>query len=195
MTAGTLSRRQSLAQSLTIAATASVAGAALIAALAPLAGEEGALRATVAILTAGVGLHSLYSYGRRTGCATLALLTLLVSGGAAAAGVPLAGYVLLHAALLWLVRAVRCYSGPLPALADLGLTVGGVALGAWAAVRSGSPLLALWCFFLPQALTALLPASFLGDARTRFSELADEDPFDRAHRAAESALSRLPAAR
>ena len=66
-------------------------------------------------------------------------------------GLPLAGYVLVHLGLVWLVRSLYYYSGLLPALADLGSALLGAAFAVWAAQRSDSAWLALWCFFLVQA--------------------------------------------
>ncbi len=72
---------------------------------------------------------------------------------------PLAGYVLVHLGLVWLVRSLYYYSGLLPALADLGVTALGAAFAVWAAQRSESAWLVLWCFFLVQAFHVLIPAS------------------------------------
>ena len=83
------------------------------------------------------------------------------------AGLPLVGYVLVHVGLVWLVRSLYYYSGVLPALADLGLSVLGAAFAVWAAQRSGTAWLALWCFFLAQAFFVLIPASLSGRARER----------------------------
>ena len=62
-------------------------------------------------------------------------------------------------AAVWLVRSLYYYSGLLPALADLGVTALGAAFAVWAAQRSDSAWLALWCFFLVQAFHVLIPAS------------------------------------
>ena len=74
------------------------------------------------------------------------------------AALPLAAYVLVHVGLVWLVRSLYYYSGVLPALADLGLSVLGAAFAVWAAQRSGTAWLAFWCFFLAQAFFVLIPA-------------------------------------
>jgi len=79
----------------------------------------------------------------------------------------------------------------LPALADLGVSLLGAAFAAWAAQRSGSAWLALWCFFLVQAFHTLIP-----QALAQRGEVANgtEDAFARAHRTAESAVRRLSGA-
>jgi len=66
---------------------------------------------------------------------------------------PLVAYVLVHVGLAWLVRSLYYYSGVLPALADLGVSVLGTVFAVWAANRSGSAWLAFWSFFLVQAST------------------------------------------
>ncbi len=97
--------------------------------------------------------------GERVGRLTTIACWLVVAGGAWLFGLPLVGYVLLHIGLAWLVRSLYHYSGLLPALADFGLSVLGAAFAVWAAQRSGSAWLALWCFFLVQAFHALIPAT------------------------------------
>ena len=76
-----------------------------------------------------------------------------------------------------------------PRCADLGLSALGAAFAAWAAQRSGSAWLALWCFFLVQAFHVCIPAH-RWRARQRASTPTD-DAFSRAHRAAEAAVRRL----
>jgi hypothetical protein len=81
----------------------------------------------------------------------------------------------------------------LPALLDLGLSALGLAFAVWAASRSGSPLLALWCFFLVQALHVCVPAVLA--EKTAAPANDEEQAFNRAHRAAEAAVRRMSAAR
>jgi hypothetical protein len=104
-------------------------------------------------------------------------------------GLPFVAYVLVHIGLVWLVRSLYYYSGLLPALADFGLTLLGAAFAAWAAQRSGSAWLALWCFFLVQAFHVLIPATL--SERHNAAGAATDDAFAHAQRAAESAVRRL----
>jgi hypothetical protein len=100
--------------------------------------------------------------------------------------------VLVHVGLIWLVRSLYFYSGVLPALADLGLSVLGAAFAVWAAQRSGSAMLAFWCFFLVQAFHVLLPTAIA----ERGQPADDADlKFNRAHTAAEGAIRRLSTGR
>ena len=95
-------------------------------------------------------------------------------------------------ALIWLVRSLYCYSGVLPALADLGLGLLGAAFAVWAAQRSGGAWLAFWCFFLVQAFHVLIPPAV--GAGTDDGSAAADDAFARAQRAADAAVRRLSAA-
>ncbi len=181
--------RPSFAEGVAVALAAALGGGALFAALAPWLGAAPALR----LLAAGLGLaYVLYLLGRgerRAGRPT----TLALWAAAALLlwllplGLPL--YLLAHLGLVWLVRSLHFHAGPLAALADLAL--GGLALAAalWAAERTGSVALALWCLFLVQALFVAIPArpggapaAAAGDGGRRF---------ERAERSAHAALRRL----
>jgi hypothetical protein len=168
---------------------ASACGAALLAALSPWLGGAGALRAVIALLGFAYTLYVIARSGERVGRITTVACWLAVASGAWLIGLPLAGYVLLHVGLVWLVRSLYYYSGLLPALADLGLSLFGAAFATWAAQRSGSAWLALWCFFLVQAFHVLIPASLTQRGKAALD--AADDPFARAHRAAEAAVRRL----
>jgi hypothetical protein len=172
-----------------VAFVASACGAALLAALSPWLGGAGALRAVIALLGFAYTLYVIARSGERVGRITTVACWLIVASGAWLIGLPLVGYVLLHVGLVWLVRSLYYYSGILPALGDLGLSLLGAAFAAWAAQRSGSAWLALWCFFLVQAFHVLLPASLTQRGKAALD--AADDPFARAHRAAEAAVRRL----
>jgi hypothetical protein len=96
-----------------------------------------------------------------------------------------------HVGIVWIVRSLYHYSGLLPAVLDLGVSLLGVAFASWAAQRSGSAGLAFWCFFLVQAFHVLIPPTLTERGRI---ENAADDAFGRAQRAAESALRRLSSA-
>jgi hypothetical protein len=171
----------------------SVAGAAVLTALAPWLGAATSLRAVIALLGFAYVLYVIGRSGERVGRITTVVSWVVVASIAWLAGLPLVAYVLLHIGLVWLVRSLYHYSGLLPALADLGVSLLGAAFAAWAAQRSGSAWLALWCFFLVQAFHALIPPAL---ARRGDTNAADdtEDAFSRAHRTAESAVRRLSGA-
>ncbi len=185
--------RPSLAGGIAVALALSVSGAAVFAALGALVGAGTALRAVIALMGFAYVLYLVATSRERIGRISTVALWLLAAAGAWLVPVPLAGYVLIHAGLLWLVRSLYFASGLMTALAELGVTALGVAFGVWAASRSGSAWLAFWCFFLVQAFHALVPG--IPGRRADLPEDTGEQAFARAHRAAEAALQRLSAIR
>jgi hypothetical protein len=183
----------SFGQSIGVGLILSSSGAALLAVLGPFLGYGGALRVVIAMLGLAYVLYLVGKSGERVGRVTTIAAWTLAAFVTWFAGLPLVAYVLVHVGLVWLARSLYYYSGLLPALADLGLSVLGAAFAVWAAQHSGSAWLAFWCFFLVQAFFVLIPASLSG----RVSEPANEadQAFNRAHRAAEAAVRRLSTAR
>lgn len=104
---------------------------------------------------------------------------------------PLALYLLAHVGLIWLIRSLYFYSSILSALADLALNALSLAATVWAATQSGSVFLSIWCFFLVQALFVAIPSRMGRRPSPHRRPPDDEDPFERAHRAAQAALRRL----
>ena len=177
----------SLGVGLVAALILSVCGAALLGALAPWLGLGLALRAVIALLGFAYVIHAIGRSGERVGRITTIVCWLAIASAAWLVELPLVAYVLVHLGLVWLVRSLYYYSGLLPALADLGLTLLGAAFAVWAAQRADSAWLAFWCFFLVQAFHVSIPASLTRGN----SHDAPDDAFARAHRAAEAAMRRL----
>jgi hypothetical protein len=182
----------SLGAGLAAAFVLSACGAALLAALTPWLGAASAARAVIGMLALGYVLYIIGRSGERVGRITTLVCWLAIASGLWLAGLPFAGYVLAHLVLGWLVRSLYYYSGLLPALADLALTGLGAAFAAWAAQRSDSAWLVLWCFFLVQAFHVLIPASLT--ERAADARGAADDAFARAQRAAEAAVRRMSSA-
>jgi hypothetical protein len=171
---------------------ASIAGSVAYTALAALGGG-GALRLVVTGLALG---YVLYLLGRSP--ARVGRVTALATWGAAAvlvwlAAPPLALFLLLHLAALWLLRSLFFHGSLFAAVTDLGLSLLALAAGVWAVAHTGSLLLGIWCFFLVQALFVVIPASLARPAGPARQET--EDPFEHAHRAAEAAVRRLASTR
>lgn len=183
----------SLALGLGVGLALSLAGAALLAVVSPLFGAAFAARLTVALLGLAYALYVLGKSGERVGRLTTIALWTIAAAGAWLTGLPFVAYVLVHVGLVWLVRSLYFYSGVLSALADLGLSVLGIAFAAWAAHRSGSAMLAFWCFFLAQAFHVLIPTALAERGKEHSAE--DDLAFNRAHQAAEAAIRRLSATR
>jgi hypothetical protein len=182
-------RKPSLGAGLGAALVLSACGAALLAALTPVLGQATALRAVIAMLGLAYVLYAVGRSGERVGRVTTIVGWVAIASAAWLTGLGLGGYLLVHLGCVWLVRSLYYYSGLLPALADLGVTALGAAFAAWAALRSESAWLVLWCFFFVQAFHVLIPASLM--PRGNAAAAAADDAFARAHRAAEAAVRRL----
>ena len=102
---------------------------------------------------------------------------------------PLLGWLLVQAAAIWILRCWACHGSFSAALIDGVLGLFAVAAGVVVIRATHSAFLALWSFFLIQALFVFIPASLR--AAPRNCEPDNEDRFSQAQRSAESALQRL----
>lgn len=100
---------------------------------------------------------------------------------------PLTLWLLAATGGFWLLRSLLRYQSLLPAALDATLSACALGAAVIAAQRTHSLFLALWCYFLAQALIALLPRGTTVVAAAG-SELPD---FDSSYRNAEAALRRL----
>lgn len=100
-------------------------------------------------------------------------------------------YIIIHLGMIWLVRSLYFYNSVLSSLLDLGLSGISLAVAVWTWSISHSLFLSFWCFFLVQALFIHIPRQ-TGKTDNRLSAGADsDDPFERAHHAAELAVRKL----
>ena len=164
---------------------------ATIAALTPFVGFAVVLRLLIPLLCLGYVMYLLGRSNERVG-----RVSTLVSWVAVALltwwfAPPLPLYLLIHVAAIWLVRSLYFYSGVLPVIADLGLGLAGIAAAAWAIGLSGSVFLAVWCFFLVQALFVAIPASMKSIGKSTRLRTCDNQEFDKARRQADRALNAL----
>jgi hypothetical protein len=147
------------------------------------------------LLIAGLGLaYLVYLLSRspeRIGRITAAAGWLLVAGVLWFAHPPLLLYVCVHLGVLWLIRSLYFYSSALSALADMGLNSLALAAAVTAITRTGSVWLAIWCFFLVQALFVVIPKSLTRRPTAARAVHAEEDRFQQAYRAAERAVRHL----
>ncbi len=184
-------KRPGFLQGVGVALLAALLGEVLFVALSPLLGSVTALYLVIASASFFYILYLLRHSGIRLGRITTLLAWLSITVATAWAGPPLMLYVLIHVAMIWLVRSLYFYSSLLPALADLGLNAVAVAAVVWATVQSGSLLLALWCFFLLQAMFVAIPRNMNKSSSQARGEEAEPDRFAQAHRTAQSALRKL----
>jgi hypothetical protein len=185
-------KRPAFLEGVLVAVIASAAGAILFSIAATLVAGDMALRLVVAAVSLAYILYLLRRSQQRIGRIVCIAAWLAVAGGVWFAHPSLVIYIGAHIGLIWLLRSLYFYSSVLPALADLGLNALSVAAAAWAVTHSGSVGLSLWCFFLVQALFALIPTQIKGSIRSGQPHTVHvDDKFQRAHRAAETALRKL----
>ena len=106
-------------------------------------------------------------------------------------GPPLILYIIVHVSAVWLIRSLYFYSSILPALMDLGLNLLSTAVAFWAISHSGSLFLAIWCFFLMQALFVLIPPVVGHQRNHGNAAYRGTDNFEQARRRAETAIRAL----
>ena len=154
-------------------------------------GTRDALRLTIALLTLVYIGYLLRKSPERTGRVVTMSAAVLVAAGSLWAIQPIGWFLLTHIVLSWLVRSLYHLPGPLAAVLDLGLHLLATAAGLWAFIHADSPFLAIWSFFLTQALFVVIPAAERGRRRQREPGQPPADAFDVAHRHAEAAVRTL----
>ena len=174
-----------------VAALLALLGSVAVTVLTPIV----AFSALYSLLIPALGLaYVLYILTRtteRVGRATTVALWAVMSLTVWLVEPPFGLYLMAHVGALWLIRSLYFYSSALSALVDLGLNVVSVATAYWAAVHSGSVFLAIWCFFLVQALFVAIPASLHRQSRHRPGTHPNTENFERARLRAEAAIRQL----
>lgn len=181
-------KRPAFLEGVAVAVLAALLGGGLHAVFAVMFSPGAAARLLVAALNLGYILylltHSSGRVGRITALASWSVLA--IAAWWLAPSLPV--YALLHLAALWLVRSLYFQGGILAGLLDGGLCGLGLGAALAALIQTGSIVLAIWCFFLTQALFTAIPAGWPG--KTVPDRLID-DRFEQAHRSAEAALRRI----
>jgi hypothetical protein len=100
--------------------------------------------------------------------------------------------VLVAVALIWGIRAYTYGRSPVAWLLHGGLCLLGLGAALWAYAHSGSIVLAVWSFFLLQALFVCVPPRLAQQpVEEGVTGGQEADGFARAHQAAQKALDRL----
>lgn len=175
-------------QGVLAAALLALLGALVFHSLTPLIGPSAALHSCILGLGAAYLGLLMQQHRLRVGRVIAALAWMLASAALIVIGPALWVWLLVQTVAIWLLRSVACYERLGYALVDAAICV--VALGAAiaAARHSGSLALALWCYFLLQALSAAIPARA---SRPVAAATAGDTPFDSALHSAEAALRRM----
>ena len=122
----------------------------------------------------------------------LASAVILLGAGIASPSAVVLGALVLG--LIWLVRSVLFYAGILPALWDAALCAVSAVCAVGVAMATHRLWLAVWVFFLLQALFVYIPKLFTrgqDGSRESAEATSQSEAFTRAHRAAEEALQAM----
>jgi len=174
-----------------VALALSVVGAIGFHAMAALIGSSLTLRLVVATLGLVYAVLLMRSVHARSGRLLAIAAWLALDIALFVFQPPLLLWLLAQTFAIWLLRCWCCYGSVVAAFADGALCLFALAAAMVSASHSHSVFLALWSFFLVQALFVLIPETLR--PRTAAASPDDEDRFDQAHRSAEAALRRLTA--
>ena len=184
-------KRPSFLEGVMVGATASIAGSALFATLTWLLFPANVLELIVTFISFAYIVYLLARSPEKTGRIVVLTAWSIIATLAWILSLPLPLFVLVHVALLWLIRSLYFYSSILSALIDLGLVGFGSSVAIWAGVYTGSLFLSIWCFFLIQALFVVIPTRMTRQSSIQHFHSEHEDAFECAHRSAEAALRKL----
>ena len=182
-------KRPTFFQGVLVAALFALAGSAFVAAFVPFLGSVTVARLVVPGLALAYLLYLLPRSGHRAGRVTTFALWSVMAIASWLFVPSFAFYLLIHAGALWLIRSLYFYSGVLPALIDIGLNGLSVVAGLSTLHRTGSVFLAIWTFFLVQALFVAIPTAIRGTTASATATL--DNGFERSRRQAELALKQL----
>ena len=181
-------KRPTFLEGVVFALVASFAGSVLLTALATLAPSGWLLRLLIAGIAFAYVVYLLTRSRERVGRITAIAAWFAVAAAAWFLQPPLLVYVLLHVALIWLIRSLYFHGSALSALADFGLNGLSIAAAVWTLAHTGSVFIGIWCFFLLQACFVAIPPHVSGKSSRMHPQ---DDRFEHAHRAAEAAVRNL----
>jgi hypothetical protein len=177
-----------------VALALSLLAGATFAGLSHLVDPTTALRLVVALLGGSYVCWLVSRSGARIGRVTSVVGWSAVAVALQFSPIALPLYLLVHVALIWLIRSLYFHTSVLPALLDLALSSLGLAAAVWAAEQSNSVFLASWCFFLVQSFFVVIPRTLRDRSKQPACQPDDiNQPFQRAQRTAEAALRRISA--
>jgi hypothetical protein len=182
-------RSPSVAQGIGVAVVCALGGGAVFAALTLLVAPNLATRLLTTLLGGGYVLYLLACSGQRTG--RIVAVVAWCGGATAAAWLidSLALFLILHVAMIWLLRCLYFHDTIVAVLTDLALSALALAAATWTASSTASMVLSIWCLFLVQALFVVLPTTRAASTATADDSTRSE--FERARRSAQAALRRL----
>ena len=184
-------KRPDFFEGVVVGIIASIAGSVLFATLTWIMFPANVLELIVTAISFAYIVYLLARSHEKTGRIVVLTGWSIVATLAWALSLPLTLFVLVHVALLWLIRSLYFYSSILSALLDLGLTGFSLAAAIWAGAHTSSIFLSIWCFFLVQALFVAIPTRMNRRSSSHHTTPERENTFECAHRSAEAALRKL----
>jgi RES domain-containing protein len=145
----------------------------------------------ISILALGYLIYLLKRSNERTGRVVMVALWLIATLACLLLDTSLLGFLLVQAALIWVVRSLYVHASVLPALLDLGLVAIALVASAWAILQTDSVITAIWCFFLTQSLFVLIPGFASTHDNASCFNPVEADRFQSAHRVALDAVRKL----
>lgn len=188
-------KRPTFLEGVAVALVASVSASVGYALLTSTFGADHVLRLLIAALACGYLLYLFSRSHARSGRVTTLTAWTIAAAVLWFLQPSLVFYLLIHIGMIWLIRSLYFYSSVLASLADFGLSGLALLAAVWAASHTASLFLAVWCFFLVQALFGTIPASPKHRTGPQHSATPAEDRFQQAHRVAEAALRQLASIR
>ncbi len=184
-------KRPTFLEGVVVALALSLVGGAVYSATSIFFSGGWLIRSIIATLSLAYICYLISRSGHRLGRVTTVALWSFAAIIVWLLNLPLLIYTVLHLGLIWLVRSLYFYTSPLAALADSALSALSLMAAIWAVIQSQSVFAGLWCFFLVQALFAVIPTSFNPKVNKQKSSQPVNDQFDRAYHAAENALRQI----
>jgi hypothetical protein len=172
-----------------VALALSIAGGLAWSALSWILSPAAAMRWVIAVLGMVYAVLQLRAFDTRVGRMLAVGLWLALNIVLFAFNPPLSAWLLAQATAIWALRCWAFHAGLFSAIADAVLGLFAVAAGVVVIHATHSVFLALWSFFLLQALFVLIPDTLRSTPQASTPDNADR--FDRARRSAEAALQRL----
>lgn len=169
----------------------SLASTAVFSALRPLLGSQDALRLVLLGCTAAYTLWILRNAEVRSGRLVSAAAFAALAVALLAWNPMLWSWLAALVGFVWLLRSLYRHDSLLAALTDAGLCMLAIAAGVASLQHNHSLWLALWCFFLTQALHHLIPRGWGARPAPTSQPSAGASAFDQAYRASEAAFARL----
>lgn len=185
-------QRPTVLEGILVALVVSLAASPVVFLLSLVLGTVMAGKAVIAVMAYAYILYLLAQSGRTTGRVTLAVLSLLALLASLVLEARWTTVVLVAVALIWSIRACTYSRSLVVGLLHGGLCLLGLGAALWTYTHSGSLVLAVWSFFLLQALFVYVPPRLAQQPAATGGIAGQEvDSFVQAHQAAQTALGRL----